>query len=195
MAMGRAMDDEIIAAADAVAFTGVDGSTSTAYDTNMTVGVQIRWPNVTAANYGLNVAKLVAAAAKLATGNVDPDDEKWCIVNAAQVQSLLQDVRVVSRDYNMIQPLVTGQIVQYAGFNIISTERIGVDGSNNHKVLYWAKNGMKLALGRDIITKIAERPDKNHAMQVFAAMTVGSTRMEEARVGIITCDPTGGPGG
>ena len=195
MAMGRAMDDEIIGAADATAFTGVDGSTSTAYDTNMTVAVTTRWPGVTSANYGLNVGKLMEAAKRLRAGNVDPDDEMWCILNARQAQSLMQDARVASRDYNTIQPLAEGKVVKYGGFNIISTERIGQDGSLNDKVLYWAKNGMKLGVGRDIMTRIAERPDKNHATQVFAAMTIGATRMEEARVGIITCDPATGPGG
>jgi hypothetical protein len=30
---------------------------------------------------------------------------------------------------------------------------------------------------------------------VFASMTVGATRMEEARVGYIECDPDAGPEG
>jgi hypothetical protein len=104
------------------------------------------------------------------------------------------DTRVSSHDYNAIKPLVAGQVVQFAGFNIIPTERIGVDSNSDHKVLYWAKNGMLLALGRDISTRISERDDKNYAKQVFASMTIGATRMEEARVGYIECDPSAGPG-
>jgi hypothetical protein len=73
MAMGRAMDDVIIAAADGTAFTGESGGTSTSYDSNMTVGVQERWPGVTAADVGLNVAKLVAAAERLGSRDVDAD--------------------------------------------------------------------------------------------------------------------------
>ena len=38
--------------------------------------------------------------------------------------------------------------------------------------------------------QISERADKNHATQVFASMTIGSTRMEENLVGYIECDPT-----
>jgi hypothetical protein len=194
MAMGRSIDDVIIAAADGTAFTGVDGSTSTAFDTNMVVDVQVRWPGVGAADLGLNVAKLLEAAKLLGANNVDADEEKWCIVNAAQIKSLLMDTRVSSHDYNAIKPLVAGQVVQFAGFNIIPTERIGVDSNSDHKVLYWAKNGMLLALGKDISTRISERDDKNYAKQVFASMTIGATRMEEARVGYIECDPSAGPG-
>lgn len=194
MAMGRAIDDVIIAAADGTAYTGVAGGTSTSYDSGMTVDVQIRWPGVTAADLGLNVAKLLEAARLLGSNNVDPDEEKWCIVNSAQIKSLLMDTRVSSHDYNAIKPLVSGQIVQFSGFNIIPTERIGVDSNSDHKVLYWAKGGMLLGMGSDIKTKIDQRPDKNYATQVFASMSVGATRMEEVRVGYIECDPSAGPG-
>lgn len=194
MAMGRSIDDVVIAAADGTAFTGVDGGTSTAFDTNMIVNVQIRWPGVGAADLGLNVAKLLEAAKLLGANNVDPDEEKWCVVNAAQIKSLLMDTRVSSHDYNAIKPLVSGQVVQFSGFNIVPTERIGVNSNSDHKVLFWAKGGMLLGLGKDISTKIDQRPDKNYATQVFASMSIGATRMEEARVGYIECDPTAGPG-
>jgi hypothetical protein len=195
MAMGRAIDDAIIAAADGTAYTGVSGGTSTAYDTAMTVDVQIRWAGVSADDCGLNVAKILEAAKLLGAGNVDPDEEKWMVVNARQIKSLLMDTRVSSHDYNAIKPLVSGQIAQFGGFNIIPTERIGTDSNSDDKVLYWAKGGMLLGLGKDISTKITERPDKNYATQVFASMTVGATRMEEARVGYIECDPDAGPEG
>lgn len=194
MAMGRAMDDAIIAAADGTAYTGVDGGTSTAFDTNMIVDVQTRWPGVSAADLGLNVAKLLEAKKLLSAGNVDPDDECWCVINAAQVKSLLMDTRVSSHDYNSIKPLVNGQVAQFAGFNIVVTERIGVDANSDHKCLFWAKGGMLLGIGKDISSRISERADKNYATQVFLSMTIGATRMEEARVGYIEADPTAGPG-
>lgn len=194
-AMGRAMDDAIIAAADGTAYTGVDGATSTAFDTNMIVDVQIRWPGVSADDCGLNVAKILEAGKLLASQNVDPDDEKWMILNARQIKSLLLDEKISSHDFNAVKPLVDGQVARFGGFSMIPTERIGVDANTDDKVLFWAKGGMLLGLGKDITTKVTERPDKNYAMQVFASMTIGATRMEEARVGYIECDPDGGPTG
>lgn len=193
MAMGRAIDQAIINAADAAAFTGVDGSTSTAYDTNMTVGVQTVWPGVSAADTGLNVAKLIAATEKLNSRDVDPDEEKFLIPNARQITSLLKDEKLASHDYNILRPLVEGQVTKYMGFTIIPTNLIGVDGNSDDKVLFWAKGGMLLGLGKDISTKVTERPDKNYATQVFASMTIGATRMEEVRVGYIVCDPGASP--
>ena len=195
MAMGRAMDDAIIAAADGTAYTGQDGSTSTAFDTNMVVDVTTRWPGVSSDDCGMNVAKILEAAQLLGSQNVDPDEEKFMVLNARQIKSLLMDEKISSHDYNAIKPLVSGQVSQFGGFTMIPTERIGVDSNSDDKVLVWAKGGLLLGVGRDIMTKIAERPDKNFAMQVFCAMTIGATRMEEARVGYIECDPDGGPTG
>lgn len=194
-AMGRAIDDVIIAAATGTAYTGVAGGTSTAFDTAMIVDVQVRWAGVSADDCGLNVAKLLEAGKLLGANNVDPDEKKVAVVNARQIKSLLMDTRVSSHDYNAIKPLVSGQIVQFCGFDIIPTERIGVDSNSDDKVLFWAGNGMLLGIGKDISGRISERADKGYATQVYAAMTIGATRMEETRVGYIECDPDAGPEG
>lgn len=193
MAMGRAIDDAIVAAADGTAYTGVDGGTSTPFDTNMVVDVQTVWPGVSAADTGLNVAKLIAASKLLGQNDVDPDEEKFLIPNARQISSLLKDDRLSSHDYNIVKPLVDGNVTKYMGFTIIPCNRIGVDSNSDDKVLFWAKGGLLLGLGKDISTRISERADKNYATQVFASMTIGATRMEEARVGYIECDPGASP--
>lgn len=194
MAMGRAMDDAIIAAATGTAYTGVDGTTSTAFDTNMVVDVQVAWPGVSASDYGLNVAKILDAARLLGANDVDPDEEKYLVVNARQITSLLKDPKISSHDYNVIKPLVEGQVSRFGGFTIIPCNRITVDSNGDDKCLFWAKGGMLLGVGKDISTRMSERPDKNYAMQVFASMDIGSTRMEEVRVGYIECDVSTGPG-
>jgi hypothetical protein len=193
-AMGRAMDDAIIANGLGVAYTGVDGSTQTAYDTNMTIGVQVRDPGVAAANYGLNIAKLLAAKEKLDGADVDPDEERYIALPARQVTSLLSSTKTTSSDYNTVKALVEGKIDTFVGFKFIRTQRTTLDGSANDNVMYWVKSGIKLAIGKDASARISERADKNYATQVFYSMIIGATRMEEVKVGIITCNPTGGPG-
>lgn len=193
-AMGRAMDDAIIAAADGTAYTGVDGSTSTSYSSAMTVGVQTRAAGVSAADLGLNVAKLIAAKQLLDAADVDPEMPRYIAANAAQMASLLKDDRAASGDYNTIKALVAGQIDTFMGFKFIRTERIGVDSNADNKVLYWAQDGLLLGVGANPTVKISERADKNHATQVFVSMSIGATRMEENKVGIILCDPSAGPG-
>lgn len=194
MAIGRAIDDIIIAAADGTAYTGRTGGTATSYDSSMTVDVQTRAPGVSSADYGLNVAKLLEAQERLQSNEVDPDEPKYIIPNARQIKSLLNDTRITSRDYNDLLPLKTGKVVNYVGFTIIPTQRIGVDSNSDDKVLYWCKSGMKLAMGADIQTKIEERSDKNYSTQVWLHAHFGATRMEETKVGYVECDPTAGPG-
>ena len=185
-AMGRAIDDEIIAAADAAAFTGVDGSTSTAFDTNMVVDVQV---GGSSSDVGLNVAKLRAAKEKLDANEVD-DNERSIVLNAKQMNNLLAETAVTSSDFNTVKALVQGEVGTFLGFNFIRSERIGVDANSDHKVLFFAKSGIKLAIGQEPTARISERDDKNYATQVFYSMAIGATRMEETKVGYIECDPS-----
>ncbi len=185
-AMGRAIDDEIITAADAAAFTGVDGSTSTAFDTNMVVDVQV---GGSSSDVGLNVAKLRAAKEKLDANEVD-DNERSVILNAKQMNNLLAETAVTSSDFNTVKALVQGEVGTFLGFNFIRSERIGVDANSDHKVLFFAKSGIKLAIGQEPTARISERDDKNYATQVFYSMAIGATRMEETKVGYIECDPS-----
>ena len=121
------------------------------------------------------------------------DEEKYIVANARQISSLLKDEKLSSHDYNVVKPLVEGQVSRYMGFTIIPCNRIGTDSNGDDKVLFWAKGGLLLGVGKDITTKIGERADKNYAMQVFGSMSIGATRMEEARVGYIECDPGASP--
>lgn len=193
-AMNRQMDDVIIAAADGTAFTGVDGSTSTAFDTNMIVDVQTRDVGVSAADLGFNVAKVIEAQRLLDANEVDEEEPRFIVWNARQRASMLNSTRATSSDFNTVKALTTGQINEFLGFTFIRSERIGTDSNSDDKVLFWARSGMRLGLGKDMSIKIDPRPDKNYAMQVFASMSIGATRMEETKVGYIECDTSAGPG-
>tara|TARA_R110000787_G_scaffold89802_4_gene189964 strand:- start:3870 stop:4751 length:882 start_codon:yes stop_codon:yes gene_type:complete len=186
-ALGRAIDSAIISAADGTAFTGVAGGTSTSYTAGNTVDVQVGVSP--AADVGLNVGKLRAAKQVLDANEAD-DEDRYCIINAKQLQNLLAETEVQSSDFNTIKALVSGDVDSFLGFSFIRTELLGVDSNSDHKVLFWQKAGMKLAIGAEPTIKISERPDKNHATQVFASMAVGATRMQEELVGYIECDPS-----
>ena len=102
-AMGRAIDDAIIDAADGTAYTGVAGGTSTSYDSNMTVDVQVGISP--AADTGLNVGKLRAAKQNLDANDVDPDIDRFMVINAKQLQNLLAETEITSSDYNTVKAL------------------------------------------------------------------------------------------
>jgi hypothetical protein len=48
--------------------------------------------------------------------------------------------------------------------------------------LAWAQDGIKMALGQDIMTRIDERSDKGYSTQVYVCQSIGATRMEEEKI-------------
>lgn len=176
-ALGRAIDQAIIDAFSGTAYTGKAGGTSTSF----TAGNQIA-----AASANLTLAKIITAKVKLDAGNVDPDEPRYMAVTASQIGALLNISTVTSADYNTIKALVAGDINTFVGFEFKKTELL-TKASTTRTCLAWAKNGMLLALQSDIKTEITRRADKSYATQVYASMSIGATRMQEAKCVEIAC--------
>lgn len=179
-ALGRGVDDEVIAAALGTAKTGENGTTSTAFDTAN--------QQIAAGSAGLTIAKLRETKKILLSNEVDVDmDPLFIAVTAKQLDDLLGTTEVTSSDYNTVKALVQGQVDTFMGFKFLHTERLGVDGSSNRRVFAWAKSGLHLGMWNDINAKISERDDKSYATQVYVKGTFGATRTEEGKVVEILC--------
>jgi hypothetical protein len=177
-AMGRAMDDEIIAAFTGTAYAGVDGTSSVALPAGQ---------KVSASASGLTVAKLLSAKEILDGNDVDESIARYVAVTSKQVSDLLNTTEVKSSDYNTVKALAQGELDSFLGFKFIRTERLGLDGSGNRRIVAWAQDGVSLALGKAPTARIDERTDKNYATQVYYSMAIGATRLEEEKVVEIAC--------
>ena len=177
-AMGRTMDDVIIAAATGNAFGGVSGGSTIA----LPAGQKIAHGST-----GLTIAKLISAKEKLDAANVDPDEARTFVCSAKQISDLLGTTQITSADFNSVKALVQGDIDTFMGFKFIRSERLGTDSNGNRQVLAFTNTSMGLALGKDIQTKISERADKNYSTQVYLCMTIGATRVEDEKVIEIAC--------
>ena len=177
-AMGRAKDDAIIEAAVGTAYTGEEGTVAVALPAAQ---------KVAAGAAGLTIAKLLEAKEIIDGADVDPDMARYIALSAKQVTDLLNTTEVKSSDYNTVKALAQGQLNTFLGFEFIRTERLGTDSNGDRQVTCWVEDGILLATGKDMVTKISERADKNHATQVFNSMTIGATRMEEVKVVEIAC--------
>ena len=178
-AFGRAIDDVQIAAAFATAATGVDGSTSTSFDSNY---------QIAAGGTGLTMAKLIAANRLLRAAENDPDEGFYIAVSQEQIEDLLLDSTFTSADYNTIRALATGDVRNtFMGFNWIPSERLLVNGASARRCIAWAKNSLALAIAQDPSGRISERDDKNYSTQVFMSMDLGATRMDETGVVEVLC--------
>ena len=177
-AMGRAMDDVIIAAALGTAKTGVSGGTDTALPAGQ---------KVAHGSAGLTVAKLLSAKKILDQNSVDPSIKRFCIVSPEQVEDLLNTTEVKSSDFNTVKALAQGDINSFLGFEFITSNRLTQDATPNRQVIAFASDGIKLGIGKDITARISERDDKSYSTQVYYCMDIGATRMEEEKVVEIAC--------
>ena len=183
MAMGRAMDEVLIDAALGTAYTGVSGSTSVAGQTA-----------IAAAATGLTLAKLLSAKETM-DGDDVPENGRVIVCTADQITDLLNTTEVQSADFNTVKALARGEVDTFLGFRFIpvngkridGTKLVPVDGSSDRRCFAFQGDGLLLGVGADMTTKISERADKNYATQVFCSMSIGGTRMEEARVLEILC--------
>jgi hypothetical protein len=177
-AMGRSMDDVIIAAATGSASTGKSGSTSTALPAG----------NIVAhGSADMTIAKLLSAKEILDNADVDPSIKRYIAVAPAQISALLGITSVTSSDFNTVKALAQGQVSSFLGFEFITSTRLAV-ASNIRTCFAWAEDGIKLGVGKDIVSKIDERADKSYSTQVYYCAQFGATRMEEDKVVSILCD-------
>ena len=102
------------------------------------------------------------------------------MVAPVQISDLLAITQITSSDYASVKALVQGEIDTFMGFKFVLSNRLSKTG-NLRKNLVYAQDGMLLALGQDIVTRIDERSDKGYATQVYCSQSVGATRMEEEK--------------
>ena len=182
--VGRNKDDTIIAAATADALTGKDGTTTTTFAAANIVAVDYVESGA-AANSNLTVAK-VREANRILNANEVEESERYAVISSDQLAALQRDDEFTSRDYNVLQPLMSGQLptIDWMGFSWRRSERLlYVAGSTTiRRCLFYHKNGIKVGTAKSPMFRIDERPDKSYATQVYVAVSWGATRMEEVRV-------------
>ena len=178
MAAGRKIDDRIIAAFNATAYTGKTGSTEVSFDTDNQIAV---------AASGLTKAKLIKAKELLDDEDVE-EEGRTCVCTSKQISNLLGTTEVTSVDFNTVRALVNGEIDTWLGFKFvrISTKRLPTDGTD--RLIYCYHQGaIQLAIQKEPTVRIDQRPDKNYCWQVYEEMTIGATRLEEERIIQIAC--------
>jgi hypothetical protein len=183
-AMGRAMDDVIIAAALGTASTGETGSGSATLDATANM------VGSSSSNDGLTIAKLLEAKRKMDLNDVDPSIARYIAVGPKQIEDLLGTTQVTSSDFNTVKALAQGDINTFLGFEFIMTNRLDVDTNDIRSCFAWAEDGITLGIGKDVSARIDERADKGYATQVYYCMDIGAVRMEESKVVKIFCDET-----
>jgi hypothetical protein len=197
-ALERGKDDEIIAAFFGVAYTGHSGSTAVTWPNGNAEsvptqpgGTQILVNDWTygngSGNVGLTVSKLISASVALDAAEGDEMEERYIAVAAKQKGNLLATTEATSADYNTVRALYDGKIDTFMGFKFVHSERLQLDGNGYTRVPAWRKSAMGLGIAKDISGQIAPRPDKRFSWFVYADMSIGAARLEEAKLVEIKC--------
>lgn len=183
LAMGRAMDKEIIAAFTGTAKTGEAGSTSTSFTSGNEVDVAVG-----GANSRLNVAKLRAIREIILANHIDMDEDPVFVgITAKDDSALLNEIEIISADFagNDKPVLADGKLKRFLNMNFVHCELLETlaAGTNEVTLPVWAKSGMHLGMWEDVKTSVSKRNDiQSEPWQAYCIGSFGATRVDEKKV-------------
>jgi len=191
-ATARFWDDGLIAAAFATRQLGTDIGSLTP-ETFSTTNFQVASTFGSSAASGLTVAKIIEAKRILEHYHNDLAMDRPCIVIGSQQKSdLLNQVQVVSTEFNDRPVLVNGEVTQFLGFDIVTSERLSV-ASNVRNVIVFVKSGLMLGMWKDMENYIDQRVDlSGRPWQLTTTTMAGYLRMQPGKVVSILCSDTSG---
>ena len=176
-AMNRSKDDVI--------YTAARGSARTSSGTTALPAGQ----KVAVASSGLTKVKIIATKKLFRANEADEENGEnlYFTYGSEQMEDVLGDTTLTSADFLAVQMLQEGKVgKRWMGFEWVPFERASKVSSDRFQIA-WAKSGVALGVGAEIMTRLTERADKSYAMQPYARMSIGAVRVEEAKVVEVAC--------
>lgn len=162
MAIGRRLDQMII-----------DAMAASAYATQVTAAVG-------GTNTGLNLAKILRAK-RLLDDNGVPGTDRHIACSAYALEQALLETEFSSGDFNILRPLLTGELKGFAGFAFHMIEArdeggIPISGNTRNNFAYH-KDAVGLAIGIDMRTEVNYIPEKT-ATLINAVFKAGAVTVD-----------------
>lgn len=200
-AVGRSWDDAIITSAFATAQIGQDanGLSGEQFDPNGTFTILDTFGTSGTTSVGLTVAKLIEARRILRHYHNDIQaDQMTLVIGSQQESELLNQVQVVSTEFNDRPVLTDGQLTRFLGFNIVVSERLATEvavssSATCRDVIVFVKSGLYLGVWKDMTNRISIRDGlSGQPYQLYTQTSFGATRTQPGKVLKILCkDSTG----
>ncbi len=168
-ALGRKIDDVIVAALLGTAQTDKTGSTGVVLPSAQ---------KVAAGGTKVTFAKLLDVSEKFKNNNYY--DEIVGYITPTALRQLLEQTEIQSVDYNVMRSLMSGNVETFMGikFRVCNVPEL-VD---NNKIVFFGKDALKLGLADKAKLIVGERLDKNANPQALLRHSFGAVRMEEELV-------------
>lgn len=203
MAFGRAWDDNIILNAFGPSQIGVDigGLSTETFNTAATTsgGFTVADNFGSTASSGLTIAKLIELRRVFRHYHNDLDRDQMCLVIGSQQESdLLNQVQVVSTEFNDRPVLVDGRVTRFLGFDIVVMERLYTETSSFtsatvRECLCFVKSGLYLGLWKDLVNRVSIRNDlSSEPYDLFTQSMYGTTRTQPGKVLQCLCADSSG---
>lgn len=193
-AVGRGWDDCLIAAATGSAMLGQDAGGLTTENFS-TANFQISASFGSSAASGLTVAKLIEAKRLLRKYHNDLDMDPLTLVIGSQAESdLLNQVQVVSTEFNDRPVLVDGRIKRFLGYDVVMSERLPQTTINTTRgILAFVKSGLYLGIWKDMTNRVSIRNDlSGEPWDLYTQTMFGATRTQPGKViQILAADTSG----
>jgi len=185
-AINRKKDTLILNSFFADAKTGESGGNTTQFTAGNVVGV-----NIGGTDSKLNVAKLRAGLLILRANEVDPNEPVWCAGAAQDHDALLNEIQIVSKDYNLAPVMESGVVKEILGIKFVWSELVtsllsGTDDQSGSSAALpmWVPSGMHLGTWSEgTTTAVEQRLDlSGRPWQIYSSLTAGATRTDEKKV-------------
>ncbi len=178
--LNRAKDDVIIAA--------MQGNSRSATGNIILPASQ----KIAVGGTGLTKAKLFQARKLFRQNECDDEagEELFMLYHAQAINDILADTQLTSSDFTAVQMLQNGTLTgKWMGFSWVPIERMPRVATTRF-IYAFAKSGVRLGIGENIMTRIGEDPGKGFNVRIYAKMSIGAVRVEEEKVVEIAClDP------
>lgn len=183
----KAMISGLNRAKDQVIINAMVGAARTAPTTPGSAISTVAFPagqRILVGGTGLTKAKIFQAKRFFRRAEADEEsgEELFFVYTAAAMADVLADTQLTSADFNAVQMIQNGALRgKWMGFNWIPSELLPISGSTRTNIAF-AKSGVALGVGQDVMTKVGEDPTKGFNIRVYAKMSIGAVRIEEEKV-------------
>ena len=169
-ALGRKIDDVIIAGLTGTAYSGETGTTSVTLASTQYAGT----PSA------LTLARVTQAKRIMDNADVEMED-RFFVVSPYALEDLLNVEQATSADYSAVKALVRGEIDTWMGFKWITSTRLALSTSTSSGIAF-QRYGICAAMAAQPMVRTDERSDLSYSWQVYYELNIGAVRLEEERV-------------
>jgi hypothetical protein len=186
-AMGRRVDETVIAALDGDVFEGETGATVTSFDT---VNQEVLSTFDASGDVIMTVAKLREAIRILTANDVDLEmDDVVCALHPNSWDALLGETEFTSGDFGRQRLMSGGPIPgpEFLGMNFVRTTLLE-EAAGIRDNFVFVRSAMGLKMGADIMVTVDRLPTLSNAEGIIVKSSFAATRIEDAGVVRILTD-------